>query len=223
MKCKKCKVEIAPYLDKCPLCNTKIEKQSDNHSYNNVVENFSTRINVIYFSRLIMKVLLLSNIICILLNIIINKKVDWSLYVIFSTLFIFSFYLYIVLNNKKTAFLLNVFFLELLLFMLAFLTNTLSWFTCLVGPFILEIVLFILLNIYLSKYRNIIRNFSCILVYISLVLNLINGLIMVYNTNRFSLTWSIYSSAPLLIISVILMLLSFNKKISEEIEKRFFI
>ena len=223
MRCKNCKVELAPYLDKCPLCNQKVIKQSDNHTYNSEVENFSTRINVIYFSRLIMKVLLLSNIVCILLNIIINKGVTWSLYVIFSTLFIFSFYLYIVLNNKKTAFLLNTFCLELLLFMIAYLTKSLSWFTCLVGPFILEVILFILLNIYLSKYRNVLRNFACILVYISLVLNAINGLILLYNTKSFNLTWSIYSSAPLLIISVILMLLSFNKKISEEIEKRFFI
>ena len=29
MKCKKCKVELAPYLDKCPLCNEKVTKQSD--------------------------------------------------------------------------------------------------------------------------------------------------------------------------------------------------
>ena len=170
-----------------------------------------------------MKVLLYSSIVCLLLNLIINKRLSWSLYVIFSTLYIFSFYLYIVLNSKKVAFLLNMLFLELLLFMIAYLTHSLSWFTCLVGPIIAEVVGFIILNVYLSKYRNVLRNFSCILVYISLVLNIINGLIKVYRTNTFTLTWSIYSSIPLLVISVILMGLSFNKTISEEIEKRFFI
>lgn len=223
MKCKKCNVNLAPYLDKCPLCNQRVTKTSDNHTYNNEIETFSTRINIIYFSRLIMKILLLSNIICLLLNIIINHKVSWSLYVIFSTLYIFSFYLYIVMNNKKLSFSLNMFSLELLLFMIAYLSNTLSWFTCLVGPFILIIVCFVLLNIYLSNYKNILRNFSVILVYLSFVLNLINGLIILYKTNIFDITWSKYSSIPLLIISIILMILSFNKKISEEIEKRFFI
>lgn len=223
MKCKKCNVNLAPYLDKCPLCNQRVTKTSDNHTYNNEIETFSTRINIIYFSRLIMKILLLSNIICILLNIIINHKVSWSLYVIFSTLYIFSFYLYIVMNNKKLSFTLNMVSLELLLFMIAYLSNTLSWFTCLVGPFILIIVCFVLLNIYLSNYKNILRNFSVILVYLSFVLNLINGLIILYKTNIFDITWSKYSSIPLLIISIILMILSFNKKISEEIEKRFFI
>jgi len=223
MKCKNCNVNIAPYLDKCPLCGEKIEKTSDNHTYNNEIETFSSRINMIYFSRLIMKILFMSNLICFLLNIIINHKINWSLYVISSTIYVFSFYLYIVMNNKKLAFVLNMFSLELLLFMIAFLSNTLRWFTCLVGPFILIIVCFVLLNIYLSKYKNILRNFSCILVYISLILNIINGLIVLYKTNIFDLTWSKYSSISLLIISIILMILSFNKKISEEIEKRFFI
>lgn len=223
MKCRNCKVELAPFLDKCPLCKESVEKLSDNHTYNIISENFSTRINMLYFSKLIMKLLLISNIICLTINLIVNKKVSWSFYVMFSTLYICSFYLYLVLNNKKLAFILNMFSLELLLFIIAYITHSLSWFIYLVGPFILIVVGFVLLNIYLSKYKNILRNFSCLLIYISFILNLINGLIIIYKTNRFNLTWSMYSSIPLLIISILLMILSFNKKISEEIEKRFFI
>ena len=223
MKCKNCKVQLAPYLDKCPLCGEQIEKQSDNHSYNNEIENFSTRINVIYFSRIAIKILMISSIICLVLNLIINKKLSWSLYVIFSSLYIFSFYLYLVLHSKKLAFILNMLLLESLLFIISYLTHDISWFACIVGPVILEVTLFILLNVYLSKYRNILRNFSCLLIYISLCLNIIDGLLIVYNNNKFYLTWSINSSIPLLVISIILMILSFNKTISEEIEKRFFI
>ena len=94
MKCKNCKVTLAPYLDKCPLCGLKQEKQNDNSVYSSVVENFSTRINIIYFSRLIMKILLLSNIICMTVNLAINNKISWSLYVLGSTQYIFSYYLY---------------------------------------------------------------------------------------------------------------------------------
>lgn len=223
MKCKNCKVEIAPYLDRCPLCNLEIEKQSDNHTYNNVVETFSSKLNIIYFSRLIMKILLLSSIICLILNLIINKKVSWSLYVISSSIYIFSFYTYLVLNSKKLSLILNMIALELLLFIISYLTHDISWFIFIVGPVILEVLGFVLLNIYLSKYRNILRNMSCLVLYISLVLNIIDGLLIVYKMHTFYLTWSIYSTYPLIIISVILMFLSFNKKISEEIEKRFFI
>ena len=223
MKCKNCKVTLAPYLDKCPLCGLKQEKQSDNNAYNSIVENFSTRINIIYFSRLIMKILLLSNIICMIVNLIVNKKVSWSLYVLASTQYLFSYYLYLILSNKKIAFIVNMICLELLLFMIAYLTSSLPWFIYLVGPFIVLIVYFILLNIYLSEYKNILRNFSIILIYISFCLNVINGCINVYKINKFIYTWSIKANIPLLIISIILLLLSFNRKISEEVEKRFFI
>ena len=223
MKCKNCKVTLAPYLDKCPLCGLKQEKQSDNNVYNSVVENFSTKINMIYFSKTIMKILLLSNIICMIVNLIINKRISWSLYVIASTQYVYSYYLYLILDNKKLAFVINMLCLELHLFMIAYLTSSLSWFLCLVGPFIILIICFILLNIYLSKYRNILRNFSCILIYISFCLNIINGCINLYKMNIFTYTWSFKANIPILIICLILLILSFNHKISEEVEKRFFI
>ena len=56
-----------------------------------------------------------------------------------------------------------------------------------------------------------------------LVLFLLNGFIKVYKTNTFYISWSIYSNIPILIISFILFGLSFNKRIQNEFEKRFFI
>ena len=223
MKCKKCNVYLADYLTKCPLCNEEVENISDNTAYSNVVENFSTRVNAIYFSRLIMKLLILSSIICMVCNLIINKKVSWSLYAITSSMYVCSYYLYIILNSKKVAFILNMISLEILLFMISYLTNSTSWFIYLVGPFILLVLGFILLILYLYKYRNVLRNFSCILIYISCALNIINGCILLFKGKSFIFTWSIYASIPLLIISFILMILSFNEKIADEIEKRFFI
>ncbi len=223
MKCSKCKVTLAPYLDKCPLCGTKVQKQNDNNVYNDKLENFSTRINILYFSRLIMKILFLSNIICIVLNLIINKQINWSLYVLASTIHVFSYYLYLILENKRKALIINVLTLELLLFTISFLTKTTPWFLYLVGPFILLVLFFILLNFYLSKYKNILRNFSCILIYIAFSLNIIDICVNFYKTKKLLQTWSIPASSPILIISIIFIFLSFNKKITEEVEKRFFI
>ena len=223
MKCTNCNVTVADYLDKCPLCNKKLDSKSKNSVYNSEIEEFSTRINLLYFSSTLIKTLILTNIICIICNISINKCISWSIYVIFSSLFISSFALYIILKNKKIALILNTIFLELLLFMISYQTNNTSWFIYLVGPFILLLLLLIILNIYLSKHNNVLRNMSCLLIFIAFSLSIIDGCIHLFNKSNIIFTWSIYSNIPILIISIILMILSFNKKITEEIEKRFFI
>lgn len=224
MYCKNCKVRLKEYLKECPLCNEKVDNKSDeSNPYNTYVENFSTRVNIKYFSKLIMKFLIFISIVTLILNIIINKTVNWSLYAIASSFYICSFYSYIILEKKKNAFIINVFSLEILLLIISYLTNGLDWFLYLVGPIILMVFYFVLLNIFLSSYNNILRNFSIILMYIALILFLLNGFIKIYKTNTFYITWSIYSNIPILIISVLLFGLSFNKKIQNEFEKRFFI
>ncbi len=224
MYCKKCNVRLKEYLKECPLCHNKVENISEeSNPYNSYVEKFSRKVNIKYFSKLIMKFLLLISFITLLLNIIINKTVNWSLYAITSSFYICSFYSYIILEDKKNAFIINVFALEMLLLIISYLTNTLSWFIYLVGPIILMVLYFVLLNIYLSNYKNILRNFSIVLMYIALILFLLDGLIHLYKIDIFTTSWSIYSNIPILIISLLLFILSFNKKIQNEFEKRFFI
>ena len=224
MYCKNCNVRLKEYLKECPLCHEKIEKKDDEtNPYNTYIENFSTRVNIKYFSKLIMKFLVLLSLITLIVNICVNKTVNWSLYAITSSFYVCSFYSYIICENKKTAFIINIISLEVLLFVISLLTHSTLWFIYLVGPIILMVLLFVLLNIYLSRYSNMLKNFSVILMYIALILFLLNGFIKVYKTNTFYISWSIYSNIPILIISFILFGLSFNKKIQNEFEKRFFI
>ena len=224
MYCKKCNVRLKEYLKECPLCHTKVENKNDEtNPYNPYVENFSTRVNIKYFSKIIIEFLILVSLITLIVNICVNKTVNWSLYAISSSFYISSFYTYIIFVDKKNAFMVNMFSLELLLLIISYLTHGLNWFLFIVGPIILIIIYFVLLNIYLSKYNNILRNFSILLTYIALVLFLLNGFIKVYKTNTFYISWSIYSNIPILIISFILFGLSFNKRIQNEFEKRFFI
>ena len=222
--CKKCNVEVANYLTKCPLCNTKLKAKSNEESpYNDEIENFSTHVNVIYFSKLIIKLLLFSTLITVLCNLIISKKLSWSLYVIFSVTYICSYYIFIISKKIKLSLLINCLSLELLLSVVAYLSNGMNWFLYLVGPFILLFYLFIILNIILANKDNILRNFSYYLMYITMSLFIINVLINYYNLHIFKVSWSIYSNIPLLIISIILFGLSYNKTIQNEFEKRFFI
>ncbi len=224
MYCKNCKVRLKDYLKECPLCHEEIDNNiEENNPYNTYIENFQTKVNIKYFSKLIMKFLILISLVTLIINLVINKTVNWSLYAITSSFYICSFYSYIILDNKKNAFIINMISLEILLFMISYLTNTTSWFIYLVGPIILMVMIFVLLNIYLSEFKNILRNLSILLIYISLILFLLNGLIKLYKTNIFTITWSIYSNIPILIISTLLFGLSFNKKVQNEFEKRFFI
>lgn len=224
MYCKKCNVKLKEYLHECPLCHTKVHNIDDeSNPYDSYVENFQTRVNIKYFSKLIMKSLFLVSLITLLVNLIVNGKVNWSLYAITSSFYICSFYAYVILENKKSAFIINMLSLEILLFVISYLTHSTSWFLYLVGPIILMVLFFVLLNIYLARYKNMLRNFSVILMYIALILFLLNGLIRVYNTKAFDITWSIYSNIPIVIISFILYGLSFSTKVQNEFEKRFFI
>ena len=200
MRCRKCNVEVADYLERCPLCKETLDSRVINNTYNTEIEDFSRNVNIEYYSNFIIKLLVLANIICLICNITINKTVSWSLYVIFSSIYAYSFMLYFILKNKKISFVINMISLELLLF-----------------------IILILLMIYLSKHKNILRNTSCLLIYVALILNTINACINMYKSNDVIFTWSIISNIPIIIISILLMALSFSKKISDEIEKRFFI
>lgn len=223
MRCRKCNVEVADYLERCPLCKEALDSRVINNTYNTEIEDFSRNVNIEYYSNFIIKLLVLANIICLICNITINKTVSWSLYVIFSSIYAYSFMLYFILKNKKISFVINMISLELLLFIISYLTKTTRWFIYLVGPFILLFIILILLMIYLSKHKNILRNTSCLLIYVALILNTINACINMYKSNDVIFTWSIISNIPIIIISILLMALSFSKKISDEIEKRFFI
>ena len=223
--CKNCKVKLGKYHTVCPLCHKKVQSEdlNDTNPYGSEIENFSTRVNIIYFSKLIIELLVLSSVITMVCNLAINGRISWSLYVIFSSIYICSYYLYFIFKNKMISFSINMLCLELLLFVIAYLTNGLRWFLCLVGPFILLMYLFIILNYGLSKMKNVIRNFAYLLLYVAFSLSIINGLIILFNTNNFVITWSIYSNIPLIIVSLIFVGLSFNKNVLNEFEKRFFI
>jgi hypothetical protein len=224
MYCKNCKVKLKDYLDKCPLCHTKVTTiNEESNPYNKYVEDFSTRVNIKYFSNLIVKIIILLSIITMLINLIVNKKISWSLYVVASSVYVCSYYLYIILENKKLAFIWNMASLEFLLFIISYLTHSTQWFSLLVGPIILMVCLFIMINVSLSRFNNILRNSSILLMYIACCLFTLDCLINIYKTGIFKIHWSIYSNIPIFIISILLFILSFNKTITNEIEKRFFI
>jgi len=226
MYCNKCGVKLAKYLTKCPLCGEKISDEfdyNDNRSYSSDIEYLPKEINIIYFAKLIMTILILLTTASVICNLAINKTISWSFYVIFSCIFVCFHYFFLISSKRRLCFIINTINLELLLFVSAYLNNGLRWYLYLVLPFVfLGAGTLIILSV-LSKLKNIFRNMSYFLIYTSVVLFLINGLIKVYKDGVFYLTWSYYANAPILLICILLIILSFNKKLMVEVDKRLFI
>lgn len=223
--CVKCGVKIID-SDCCPLCKTKIPVYEDlKKTYNDKVDVMPKEINYLYYSKLVCSLLIISSLICLLCNWLINHKLSWSLYVIFSSIYIMSHYFMINTKYKMRGFILSSLSLELLIGVIAYLTNGLKWFCCLVGPFLIIGIFFIFLyiNLLLKEKKNILRDDSYLLLYILLSLILIDGFIKLFNIGIFKLGWSIIAGIPIGVIAIMMFILSYNKKIVAEIEKRFFV
>ena len=220
MYCKKCKVKLTS--SKCPLCGNVVNNKDTNESYSSSIEKLPYNIGLIYFSRITMLVLFIGTITCMIVNFAINKELTWSLIVIGASLYISTHHFYLNMENKSLAFVINVFTLELLLSSIAYLTS-LDWYLYLVMPLILIIAFNFLLYLYISRSNNVMRNMSYYLFLIGLFLAEINGLEKLFNTKHIYITWSRPFTLIITIISLIMFLLSFNKKIRDEVNKRFFV
>ena len=108
---------------------------------------------------------------------------------------------------------------------IAYLNNGLHWFLYLVCPFIFIIWLYIILCIFIfSKKRfNFLRRFSLAFASISVVLLVIEGCIDLFKDEKIIFNWSIYAVLPIAIVSILIFIFSYNKKLIDEIKQRIFI
>ena len=220
MYCKKCNVKLTS--SKCPLCGTTVGDNNTNDTYANSIERLPYNIGLIYFSRITILVLVVGTIISMIVNYAINKELTWSLIVIGASLYVSTHHFYLNLENKSLAFVINVFTLEVLLGIIAYLT-IFDWYIYLVMPLILLIAFNFLLYLYISRSKNVMRNMAYYLFLIGMFIAEINGLERLFNTKHIYLTWSIPFTLVIIVISLIMFLLSFNKKIREAYNKRFFV
>ena len=111
------------------------------------------------------------------------------------------------------------------MYIIAMLNNGIHWYLYLVLPFIMIVGLFVILCTYLvkRKKRNPLRRASVCILFASISLIAIESAIDLYLFNQIRFNWAIFASAPLIVISIILLLISFNKRLVEEIKQRIFI
>ena len=228
MYCYKCGVKLSDSLIKCPLCHSKLPYHklgNEKLAYSTNIEEIKKHIDFRYIARLILLVLCFLGIITFLCNFIINGQVTWSIYVLSSIVYLASQVSFFYFKNKLVAATINLLGLEYLLFTIAYMTNGLNWYLYLVMPNIFIVWLLIVLCIYFfsKKKRRLTRGTAVILLLLSIILVVTEVLIDLYKYQVINLKWSLYASLPILIVSLIIFVISFNRRLIEEIKRRIFI
>lgn len=226
--CVNCGVKLKKSEKKCPLCNTKIinpNKIVDDYEpiYPNKIEELQ-KINFKYIAKLITFILVLLGIITVLCDFLTTKRISWSIYVVCSIIYLCSHLSFIFHKNIYISLIIELISTELFMFVIAFLNNGIQWCLYLVMPFIFIVWLYVVLCTYLikTKRKSILKRIAVCLMFGSLALIGIETSIDLYKDNFVFYNWSIYAVLPITIISILIFMLSYNRKLIEEIKQRIF-
>lgn len=227
--CVNCGVKLKQSEKVCPLCNTIVINPNKLNNdfipaYSQVVEKHK-EINKKFLCELITIILFCSTIITVLCDIVFTRNITWSIYVIVSSLSLNSKLSFILFKNKFLPLFIDLLSTETLIYVIAYLNNGLHWFLYLVCPFIFIIWIYIVLCVFVleKKKYNLLRRLSIAFSFISVILLIIEICIDMFKYEKILINWSIYAILPITIISLILYIISFNRKLINEIKQRIFI
>lgn len=227
--CVNCGVKLKKSEKVCPLCNTRVINPNILNNeykpvYSTIVEEYH-KINTKYLCMLITEILFVVALITVLCDFIITKNFTWSIYVVASIIYLDSKLSFILYKKKFIPLIIELLSTEGLLFVIAYLNNGLHWFLYLVCPFIFIVWLYIILCIFIfrNKKYNFLRRFALAFSSISVILLVIESCIDLFIKEKIFLTWSIYASLPIIIISILTFIISYNKRLLDEIKQRIFI
>ena len=227
MYCYKCGVKLDNNEMECPLCHSKlpvINEKNDNKDYSDKLD-LRKHFDFKYISKLLLLTLIIFGFITVICNICIEGEVSWSVYVIASIVYLASQVSFLYFKNKLIPAIFNLIGIEYLIFTIAYLTNGLHWYLYLVLPnvFIVWLIIVLCIIVFIKRKMRLTRGVSFILFFISVILIVTEILIDLYKYQVINLKWSLYASLPILIVSLIIFGISFNKRLIDEIKKRVFI
>ena len=225
--CVNCGVKLKNSEKVCPLCNTEVinpKKEEYKPVYSGTIEEYK-QINYKYVCKLITFILLIISLITMFCDLLISKKITWSIYVLVSIIYLDSKLSFFLFKRKSIPLIIELFASEILMFVIAYLNNGLHWFLYLVCPFIFVVLLYIILFIFVfsNKKYDLLKRFSVSFAFISILLLIIEACIDLFKYEKIIFNWSIYAVLPITIISTIIFLISYNKKLIDEIKQRIFI
>lgn len=214
-KCKRCNVTINSNTHKCPLCNNEITINKVDDVFP-IIEN-KYKYHQLFFDIGIF-ITTLGNVLCLLINYIINKDISWSLYVVASTL-TYWFTLIIAIkrrNNVNKLLLLEVIVASIGSIVWDYLTGWHLWSITYVLPFlcIAYITIFIIKLIFINNIKNDYIFYT--------MLNSLIGLIPFYFIfrNIIKITWPSILSISLSLSAIIFLIIFKRKILTNELEKR---
>lgn len=232
--CVHCGVELDSWETKCPLCQTPVIDPRAFHQPERpqeadlLTEQPQKKINKRLLVLLIGLLLLIPLTVVVIINLAITHTLTWALYVLgselcFWTIFVLPFsrsgkspYLYVAADTIVIALLLLMIFLE---------NSETGWFLPLALPITLLSGVGVLLHVLIWRRKRVgkLRKSGWGVFVIACLLIALDLTITHYLSNTFDLTWAWYAAFPLLIISIVLLAVSYNKRACEWLRRNLFI
>lgn len=232
--CVHCGVELDSGEKKCPLCQTPvIDPWQDKNAGSSAEKTLGSEqpektFNKRLFVLLVDLLLLIPLVTVVIVNLATTHTLTWALYVLgsevcFWAIFILPFsrsgkspYLYIAIDTVVIAFLLYLIYLE---------NDAASWFFPLALPIALlsGLGVSLITAIRRSAGRGNIRKTGWSVLVVASFLIALDLTITHYRIGALDLTWSWYAALPLLVISIVLLAVSYNKKACEWLRKNLFL
>ncbi len=231
--CVHCGVELDSSEKRCPLCRTPVIDpwQDQNAALPSekplLSEQPEKTFNKRLFVLLVGLLLLIPLITVVIVNLATTHTLTWALYVLGSEICFWAIfvlpvsrsgkppYLYIAVDTVVVTFLLCMIFLE---------NRAADWFLPLALPVTLlsGLAVSLLFVIWRSGKTGKIRKTGWSVWVIACFLIALDLTITHYLRNALALTWSWYAAFPLLVISIVLLAVSYNKRICEWLRKNLF-
>ncbi len=231
--CVHCGVELDDRENMCPLCRTpvidpwRVENAGLKPEVRLSSEQPEKTFNKRLFVLLVGVLLLIPLLTVVIVNLATTHTLTWALYVLGSEICFWAVFILPINRSGRTPYLyiaVDTIVVALLLFMIYLENRETGWFfplalpvTCMSG-----FVVGLLFVIWRSKRTLKIRKTGWSVLVIACLLVALDLTITHYIKAAVNLTWSWYAALPLLVISIVLLAVSFNRRACEWLRKNLF-
>ncbi|MHB1315894.1 MAG: DUF6320 domain-containing protein [Christensenellales bacterium] len=231
--CVNCGVELAPSEKQCPLCDTLVInpnspwKETVQRPYSQHIERLMSQVNRRYGATLATLLLLIPIVLSVISNILFDRMISWSGYVVGACICLFVWVLVPLLNKKKRPyFFLFLDFLATLLYLglIADITGHYEWYFPVAAPLTFDVYILAFVIVLVHRSKKIFGLYKGAVVISTMgIVTVIIETIIFLGTNGQFYNWSIFVLIPCLMIAMIFIYIERHKKLKDEIRRRLFI
>jgi hypothetical protein len=228
--CVNCGVELEPALRACPLCGTEVvnpkepEAAAEKRKLPEIRDEYK-KVDRVFWINFISILVVVPIATCLICDMLYNKHLTWSLYVVAGVVILWAFsispFLFKSFSYLKmvTADMIGVL---VGLFMLYLLSPGKNWLLEIALPIVIYCYLIWLLIIWLTK-RKVLRGLrigSAYALAIGLMIILLETLTDLSASGIVDISWSWFIIAPCISVAALLILLDRNKRVKQELTRR---